>query len=636
MSTLPELQIKYNESQQFLQARKKRQSAQLVLLSNLRRGDQNISSTLLFTLFSRDMASIYDDKMQVKFLPSQGITQDQINSYNTLAQSDYQEMDKAKHDYAWTWDSMFFGRGYSETLRFDMDKKIMQPSVINPLTFGYDPYNSKVENWRYYWKWVTKNKAELDRLYKAGATKVPTSEIASGMETYIWDYTIRRDQAREGVVPPIEAAQRDVFQILEIYCYDDNGDKHVYWVDKLFSKIIYEAKLDLGDGDDIVLPDGKTVETGSRWPIVMKEAISVPHSNLPISIPDLLEDKHRAKSVILNLAYIAAKDEANPIYWFNENVKEKSQFLSRQVNQHIQLDGLATGDTSVGPVNKARVMSPELISFLNVLTQEANEPIGTGQVLEPKQTGTNTATEAAIDQQMNDLAQSLTSKVMQFGEKEWWSHWFHRYAKHADALESKMANIVGVKGVDSKLIDLKDFNTDYPPGVMVYSAKEAEYKNLVKKRDFMQMLPDLVATMDPDGLRNFQKHVLMPLTIEDPSLIDIMYPKTLDEMKAEGENQQLQEGIMPDVSPMDNHTTHIYTHYMSMPKTWQTWIHLRWHEDELAKQKEQEKQMMMQQGIDKSMSNPQVKPQSGMNKEKRNPMEASTPLKAETKSEINK
>lgn len=607
------------------------------------------------------MAGVYDDKMQVKFLPSQGITQDQINAYNVLAQSDYLEMGgeggKAKHDYDWCWDAMFFGRGYSETLRFDMDRKIMQPSVINPLVFGYDPYFDNPQDWRYYWKWISRSKVTLNKLEKAGALECKVSEIASGMESYLWDYTTKRDQAREGIVPPIDSLASmdgkggDVYQLLEIYCYNEKGEKYVYWTDKNFSKIVYKSKLDLGDGEDIVMPDGKTIETDSRWPIVVKEAVRIPHSNLPISIADLLEDKHRAKSVLLNLAYIAAKDEANPVYWYNDNITDKSQFLSRQINQHIKLEGNATGDLSVGPINKARVMNPELTNFINILTQEANEPVGTGQVLEPKGKSSNTATEAAIDQQMNDLAQSLTSKVMQFGEQTFWSHWFHRYAKNADALESKMANIVGVKGVDTQIIDLKKFNTDYPPGVMVYSAKEAEYKNLVKRRDFMQVMPDLAASMDPDGLRNFQKHVFMPLMIEDPSLVDIMFPKTLDEMKAEGENEQMQEGIMPDVSEMDNHTTHIYTHHMSMPKSWATWVHIRWHQDELAKQKEQEKQMMMQQGmigesmnalesgnpkVSKTGSKPNVSSPGGQGgkkagKEKVNPLEAASPLKTEMK-----
>src|SRR3990167_10466883 len=115
--TVQEISTKYQESSQFLQARKKRQAEQIKLLSNMRRGDTAISSTLMLTLFDRIMSATYDDKIQVKFVPSQGITQDQINSYNVLAQSDYQEMGKAKLDYDLTWDTLFFGRGYIETGR---------------------------------------------------------------------------------------------------------------------------------------------------------------------------------------------------------------------------------------------------------------------------------------------------------------------------------------------------------------------------------------------------------------------------------------------------------------------------------------------------------------------------------------
>ena len=62
---LQDIRSKYEESFEFLQARKRRQVSQLVLLNNLNRGDQNISSTLLITLFNRILSSLYDDKMQV-------------------------------------------------------------------------------------------------------------------------------------------------------------------------------------------------------------------------------------------------------------------------------------------------------------------------------------------------------------------------------------------------------------------------------------------------------------------------------------------------------------------------------------------------------------------------------------------
>ncbi len=376
------------------------------------------------------------------------------------------------------------------------------------------------------------------------------------------------------------------------------------------------------------MPDGQSVDIGSRWPIVVKEAFRIPHSSIPISIADLLEDKHRAKSVLLNLAFIAAKDQANPIYGYNpDKVRDVAQFFNRQINQHIPMDD----DTAAWPLNKAATMSPELMNFISLLTEEANAPVGTGQALQPNEGGDQTATKSAIDQQLNDLAQSLQSKVMQFSEDEFASHWFHRYAKHGPALKDKMANIVGVKGVDSQVIDLSLFNTDFPPGVNVFSAKEAEYKNLVKRRDWMQLYPLMAQSMEPDGFRNWNKHVFMPLMVEDPSLIDIMYPDTIDEIKAEGENEQLAQEQFVEAEETDDHTTHIYTHSMLNPKTWALWFHLDMHKKMLAEQKKQE-MLALQNESSGNMGT--SKPKVG--KDKSSPQSAASPLKSELISDNNK
>lgn len=609
------IQDRYQESFNFLQARKQRQVRQLVLLNNLQRGDQNIASTLLLTLFNRILSGLYDDKIQIKFLPSQNITQDQLNSYNILAQSDYLEMDKAKLDYDWIWDTLFFGRGYCETLQFDMKRKIMKPHVINPLVFGYDPYFEEVQDWRYYWKWITKSKQQIQRLIDKGkitGIKKP-EEMMSGVDAYLWDYKIVRDAAKKAIEPAQDSSGGDIYQILEFYCYNERNKKCVRWLDRSQSIILFEEELNLEDGED-----GE-----DQWPIVVKEAFREPHSSVNFSIADLLEDKHRAKSVLLNLAFLAAKDRANPIYGYNpDKVRDISQFFSRQINQHIPMDD----NTAAWPLNTEDPMSAGLIQFISMLTTEANEPLGTGVIMQPiDKQGSGTATEAAIDQQLNDMAQSLQSKIIQFGEGEFWSHWFHRYAKHADALGEKMANIVGVKGIDSQVIDLKDFNTEYPPGVMVYSAKEAEYKELVLRRDLMQLYPELAQTLDPDGMRNFQKHVFFPKFLQDPSLIDIMLPKSLDEIKAEEENYQLAKEEMPEVLPTDNHITHLYTHQMLQPKTWATWFHIAEHERMLAEQKAQEQMQQQAQMIQDSTGQANQK----VGAEKGNQMNATAPLKTE-------
>ncbi len=109
----------------------------------------------------------------------------------------------------------------------------------------------------------------------------------------------------------------------------------------------------------------------------------------------------------------------------------------------------------------------------------------------------------------------------------------------------------------------------------------------------MQILPELQTSMTPEGFKNFEKHVFMPLMIEDPSLIEVMFPKSIEEIKAEAENDMLKKEELPQVADTDDHEAHIYTHMMVQPKTWATWIHIQQHEEALAKQKAQMQQQAM-------------------------------------------
>lgn len=625
---------KYMESFNFLQSRKRRQANQLVLLNNLQRGDENIASTLLLTLFQRIMSNLYDDKMQVKFVPGEEMEQKKVASLNILAQNDHREMDMPRLDYDWTWDTLFFGRGYMETLRFDKVRKIMKPHVINPLVFGYDPFFENPQEWRYYWKWISKSSNEVNRLIKAGVIKNIKSadELPSGIDPYLWEYKIIRERAKYATPQADDTYKGDIHQILEFFGYDKDGDKCVKWLDRDFSKVIYESKLDLQDGEDFIGPMGEVVKTDSQWPIVVKEAFREPHSTVNFSVADLLEDKHRARSVLLNLAFLAAKDKANPLYVYNPDlVKDVTQLFSRQIYQHIPISGDPA--LAISPLNTDAALDPSLQAFMNMLNQEAADPVGTGGADTEKTGGKETATEAAIQQQLNDLAQSLQSKVMQFGAAEFWSHWYKRYVRYTKAGDEKIATIVGVKGMTFEKIDLGEIKTKYPPGVLVFSAKEAEYKELVERRDLMQLLPDFQATLSPDGMRNFHKYVFLPkFQSLDPQTIDILLPDTIDEIKAAQENERLGENEMVEVLNTDNHEQHLAVH-AQCKNSWAKWIHIQWHEELLSQQRQQMMaQQQMQMGAATEVPEEPLQPNPGVANQK--PLEAAASLRGETMKSI--
>ncbi len=641
-STVPEdlrdIYSKYMESFYFLQPRKRRQANQIVLMNNLQRGDENISSTLLLTLFDRTMANNYDDKMQVKFVPNEEMEQKQVQSLNILAQNDYQQMNMKQLDYDWTWDALFFGRGYMETLRFDTERKIMQPHVINPLVFGYDPFFSEPQQWRYYWKWITKSSVEINSLIKAGIiiNITDASEIPSGIDPFLWNYKIIRERAKFVTPNAADTYNGDIHQILEFFGYNKEGKKCVYWLDRNFSKCLYYEELDLQDGEDIIGPGNEVITTESKWPIAIKESFREPHSSVNFSVADLLEDKHRARSVLLNLAFLAAKDKANPLYVYNKDkVDDVTQLFSRQISQHIPVSDV---QLAIAPLNTDSAMDPSLQAFMGMLNQEASDPIGANLQASPEKKGKQTATEAAIQQQLSDLAQSLQSKVLQFGVEDFWSAWYYRYKRYTKDGDFKIATVVGVKGVSFEKIDLGSIRTKYPPGVMVYSAKEAEYKDLVERRDLMEMYPQLVTSLTPDGMKNFNKFVFFPKFLKDPQMMEILFPDSLDEIKAKEENEMMNARHMTDVSPEDNHEQHLAIHAMAT-NTWEKWIHIEWHRSLLAlqmKQQMQQQQMMQQpqaQGLQQGGVPPEpMQPQVGVAKQ--NPREAASSLRQTTQQSI--
>ena len=167
-SLLQQIRNQYTESNDYFLARKQRQVKQLQLLNNLRRGDENIASTLLFSFFHRVLSNLYDDKIQIKFVPGEEMDNKKIEVLNKLAVNDFREMDMSRIQYDWIWDACFFSKGYVETSHFDKKRKLLVPRVLNPLACGSDPFFSEPQQWRYYWKWVLKPGWEVKALIDSG------------------------------------------------------------------------------------------------------------------------------------------------------------------------------------------------------------------------------------------------------------------------------------------------------------------------------------------------------------------------------------------------------------------------------------------------------------------------------------
>jgi len=92
-------------------------------------------------------------------------------------------------------------------------------------------------------EWITKSSQEIQQLISAGLVKniSKPSDLPSGVDPYLWNYKIIREQAKFVTPQADDSYEGDIHQILEYFGYDGDGDKCVYWLDRNFSKIIYQA-----------------------------------------------------------------------------------------------------------------------------------------------------------------------------------------------------------------------------------------------------------------------------------------------------------------------------------------------------------------------------------------------------------
>ncbi|MDE1971178.1 MAG: hypothetical protein KGI50_06430 [Patescibacteria group bacterium] len=622
---LEQIANEYEEGQSFLRNKKQRWTKQLVLMSNLRRGDSTLGSNSLFSFFYRVMANLYDDKRQIAFVGNEDSDYKKTEMLNKLSMHDYDEMDKSVIDYDWLWDALFFGEGYLETMSWDEEKKLMVPCVINPLAFAHDPKFSDVQKWRFYSKWILRSGADINLMIRSGSIENirNAQELPAGMEPELWDYTIKREQAKDTNATDQSgsgqiAIQNNIYQIMEHATYDQNGDKWIYWTDKNFSKLIRRQKVDFKDGKKY-----GDIET-SRWPLVRKIAFREPHSTQSVSIPDLIEDKHRARNVLINLMFIAAKDEANPLYVFDEGaIVDANALLQRQVSQHIAVKKGSNPSASIVPLNTKQTISSSLNAFLSMLQQESLDAIGISQPNLPQQPkGKKSATEAAVLQMIAEMTSTLQNKILNVSEKEFWSHWYHRYINpdYIKDGDKKIISVSNASGIIFEEIELDGIKTKYPPRVKIISSKEAEFKKNLRQAQMMKYFPLLQGVANPSGMKNFMKYVFLPSFIDDSSTISLIMPDTIDEIKAHQENEMIAKNKLPSISDNDDDEVHMAIHLQARGGGVK-WAHYFAHEEQLANKKEKEKQSQAQQQMQ------QQKPQQGQGGGVENILQGSQPMK---------
>lgn len=533
----------------FIQERWNEWIIRLQLYNNQRRSKAAIGDPLIFTIHQTILASLYADKLEMSFEGANMGDEETAENLNYLARHDYGKMEKDILDYEWDWDATFFGRGLCLLNEFakKMDNTPV-PEILDPMTFLRDPRATSAQgdmkgrnSLRFCGREIRLTKREMESSGYFGIDQISNK----GADTErIFD---KNRQARAIAQGMGDVSKRGELTgdnadlpVLEWFTYH-NGSYVLVGLANDRKEVVRYQKL-----------------KSNRIPIIDRTIFPMSHSWDGTSIPDLTEDKQRARATTQNVALESIKAGQYPMHLYNSNkIKNKAQLERYEINKYIPVDG--DPNNVLAPVQRQQVKQ-EVNWILGILDSAAQRATATPELQQGATSEKErSATEISTVAQKVDTRYSLAAKIFGWSEKRFWRQWYFLYKTHfAKDIDEKIIRIKGALSPTwrplrrDNIISLKD------PDVEIESTVIADAKRLEKLNSFSQVLTQIKD--DPTVNRRFAfKHIakLSGMTSEE---VGALLPATIDELEAKKENGLLNKNIPVKVTMTQDHQAHMMEH----------------------------------------------------------------------------
>ena len=550
---IKQIDDEYNVCKTFNEAKRKKNLARLKLYNNQMRDDKAVGDPLMFTVFNTVHASLYDDRLLANWEGRGGRGDDDVeDNLNALADFDYDVMQKSELDYKWNWDAEFFGRGLIMMMSFNRDEGKMcpVPEYMDASTFIRDPRATSVNG-----------DMEGKGAMRFGGREVgATYYELKGLKGYFNIASLRKDKEINALLDETREAHR-LAQGLENFSqkeeslgkYDNyefklldwfttiKGDKYLVTLGNSRSTIVRMVKLDYN----------------GRWPIIDRPLYPMASSWDGVSIPDLTEDKQRARAVLLNIGLESAKAEVTPTYLFDQTRIKNKNDLNFKINKFIPVDGQV--NNAMVPVQKSTAHQYANV-IMDILDQSAQRATAASELRQGVQSKADrTLGEQELAAAGGDKRFSMSAKIYGWSERDFWRAWYLLYKKHfKDGIDEKVIRIQGALAPIWRPLTRENIISTVDPDVKIESKIISELKRQREQQGFSQFVS--IAIADPDANRRFLQKRLARLNGLTKEEIDLSFPPTVDELQAEDENNLLNEEKLPQISVTDDHLVHIDIH----------------------------------------------------------------------------
>lgn len=520
------------------------------LYNNQKRDKEAVGDNTLFTIFQTVLAALYSDTLTASFGARETGDEETAENLDITAVYDHEEMEKDMLDYEWDWEAMFFGRSMMALMEFDRDIMAPVPEIWNVMTVLRDPHAKSVNG----------DKKGRGRAKFLGREVRMTKNEMKDMEVYFGFKSLKSDGiSTQSLIDENMRITADAAGLSDMSKFQNlKGENESHRLLEWFT--IYKGKrvfVTLADNMKRVV---RFHELDSMdIPIIDRVIYPIPNSWDGVSVPDLVEDKQRARAVATNLSLKGVKSNLHPMYLFNETLIKNRNDLNFGFNKFVGVQGNPTGAVQVMPKD---VIKQDVAFILDTLASGAERSTAspdTRQGARPAE-GASATRDALIDQG-SDTRYSLSAKVFGWSEKRFWKQWYRLYKVHfEDKIDEKTVRITGALGAKWRPFTRENLIAQSDPDVKIESRILSEAKRVNDLRQFQGYVQFLAA--DPNANLRFALRHMGHLSGLKKDLIDRILPPTIEEMRAEDENVQMREN--PDepveVLPTDDHQAHLEIH----------------------------------------------------------------------------
>ena len=575
-----QVSAEYTLAYGYIKPKRTEWETRLKMYNNQRRNKTAVGDPLIFTTHMTIIAALYDDRLQSTFLPRTQDDEEVAENLTLTAQYDYDRMEKDILDYNWTWDTGFFGRGLVMMNDFDRETLTPIPENIDPMTFLRDPRATSVNG-----DMIGRGQARF-----FGRETLMTKPQMLAHPAFIPDQVARLKKDKDSSMNLVRENKQarndaqgraDQSTMLDANCDYLITEWWTWWEGK-------PTLVRLGNNRTIVVGfqqfepymrrDGRLTW---NWNVVDRTLYPISHDWDGVSIPDLTEDKQRARSVVQNLSLQGVKSGLFKGYAYDETKIKNRADLNFGMNKHVGVQG--NPSNAIAPIARSPVTS-DVGWIMDVLDAGAQKATATPEIQQGALTAEKrTLGELQIVERKVDTRFALSAKLFSNSEKRFWRLWYSLYKTHfKQGIDAKIIRFKGELGADWRPLTRENLIANVDPDVEVESTTLAEAKRMNELQLFSNYARAL--DTDPQADRRYILRHMGKLSGLKTEQINRVLPPTADEMRANDENKELGDNKLPKIDIRDDHQAHILIHSKAKDGK-QKQAHINAHKQAMMEQK---------------------------------------------------